>query len=350
MSNAPRSRVFASGNAARLLDAIHRIDLGTADWLGEVCGALRPLVPWAAGLVGGTGISTVGRTGFEIRCVVGDADVVAQARRTSHNAREGSSELMKIGAGRVYTLSDSHAASWRTAVDALLDASERHDALMVTGVDIDGPRLEYVGFTALSVDRIALSDDDRDDWNAGAAHLAAAWRLRRRLSDGDAAAPCEAVLTPSGGCSHAEGVARDSEARDALSRAVRALERARTRERRTDDQALLEAWQALYEGRWTLVEEIDTDGRRSILARVNEARRASRAELSPREQEIAHLLSVGIAQKAIAYELGIPTSTVAYHVRNITTKLGARSTVDAVRMLSSQRPTAAGSTSDGTPT
>jgi DNA-binding NarL/FixJ family response regulator len=54
--------------------------------------------------------------------------------------------------------------------------------------------------------------------------------------------------------------------------------------------------------------------------------------LTPREIEVLHLLVRGMADKAIAHELGIAAITVRLHLRNVFRKLGARNRVDAVRI------------------
>lgn len=54
--------------------------------------------------------------------------------------------------------------------------------------------------------------------------------------------------------------------------------------------------------------------------------------LTPRELEVLRLLVRGMADKAIARELGIAGITVRMHLRNVFRKLRARNRVDAVRI------------------
>ena len=54
--------------------------------------------------------------------------------------------------------------------------------------------------------------------------------------------------------------------------------------------------------------------------------------LTPRETEVLRLLVGGMADKAIARELGIAAITVRLHLHNLFQKLGARNRVDAVRI------------------
>jgi DNA-binding NarL/FixJ family response regulator len=77
------------------------------------------------------------------------------------------------------------------------------------------------------------------------------------------------------------------------------------------------------------------------LTAANQAQRSRLAQLSPREQEILELLSEGLTGCAIARRLFLSPETVRTHVRNATTKLGARTRVQAVAMLVRERGAAA---------
>ncbi len=52
--------------------------------------------------------------------------------------------------------------------------------------------------------------------------------------------------------------------------------------------------------------------------------------LTPREEEVLHLLADGLSNKAIALQLGISDHTVKFHVNAILGKLGAQSRTEAV--------------------
>ncbi len=58
--------------------------------------------------------------------------------------------------------------------------------------------------------------------------------------------------------------------------------------------------------------------------------RRARAELSARELEVLRLLAAGRSTTTIADELGLSVHTTRNHVRNLMTKLGAHSRLDAV--------------------
>jgi NarL family two-component system response regulator YdfI len=55
-------------------------------------------------------------------------------------------------------------------------------------------------------------------------------------------------------------------------------------------------------------------------------------ELTSRETEVLRLLSLGLANKEIAFQLKISEHTVKFHVSSIFTKLGATNRVEAVRI------------------
>jgi len=57
------------------------------------------------------------------------------------------------------------------------------------------------------------------------------------------------------------------------------------------------------------------------------------ARLSPREREILDLLAAGLTGQAIASSLFLSPETVRTHVRNATTKLGAKTRVQAVALV-----------------
>ena len=53
-------------------------------------------------------------------------------------------------------------------------------------------------------------------------------------------------------------------------------------------------------------------------------------DISDREKEIIHLLSAGLTQKEIAGKLFISNRTVETHIKNLTTKIGAKNSVHLV--------------------
>jgi len=165
-------------------------------------------------------------------------------------------------------------------------------------------------------------------WSRVASHLAAALRLRHRMSSGSTRAAVEgkgsAIYTPDGRLAHVEPSTCDGESVQALRRAVLTVERARrTRRRRSIDGALAD-WQALVNGRWSLLDHFESDGKRFIVARENEPCMDAPTLLSERERQVVAFAALGHDNKAIAYDLGIAQSTVRVLMSRAAAKLGVR--------------------------
>jgi DNA-binding CsgD family transcriptional regulator len=155
-----------------------------------------------------------------------------------------------------------------------------------------------------------------------AGHLASAVRLRGTLASATGDGPAaDAVLDPCGRVHHAVGDARAPAARVALRDAVRLVERARGKLRDDDPEAALALWQGLVDGRWSLVDCVEADGRRWVLARRNVPGRRDPSALTPRERDVAAYAALGHANKWIAWKVGLAASTVADHLESARRKL-----------------------------
>lgn len=181
--------------------------------------------------------------------------------------------------------------------------------------------------------RRPLGRAERRLWGQLGGHIEAGLRLRQARST------VEAVVEPSGRVAHAEGEARAPEALAGLSDAARRSERARGRLRRDDPLEAAALWTALVQGRWSLVEHFDTDGRRFLLVRRNDATAAEPRPLTPRERQVADLVRRGRSNKMVAYELGLAESTVSELLRSALRKLGLRHRVELVGLMTGRSTT-----------
>jgi len=178
------------------------------------------------------------------------------------------------------------------------------------------------------------------------AHLCSALRLRRRAeaagpgSAGGLTSDVEAVLEPSGRLLHAQGGATGKVARASLAEAVRRVERARGRLRRTDPEEALSIWCALFDGRWSVVERSESDGRRLMLARYNPPGERDPKALTQGERDVLACVARGHSNKYAAYLLGVATSTVSSRLESALRKLGGPSRREAIGMLGGGAPTA----------
>lgn len=158
------------------------------------------------------------------------------------------------------------------------------------------------------------------------AHLAASWRLRIRASEAT-----EAVLTPAGAVVDAEGEAKDRHSRERLRAAALDIARAK-REGLSDPEASLAFWRAMVDGRWTLVERVDTDGKRLLFAKRNAPGAIAHQALSPKERAVLERAALGGSVRHVAYELGLPESTVSETLARAMKKLGVRSRAELVEL------------------
>ena len=150
-------------------------------------------------------------------------------------------------------------------------------------------------------------------------HVCAALRLRRSLTGlGLETASAEVVFDSNGRCRNAQGMGEPASAREALRCAVLRMERDRARS--SDDSE--DAREALLDGRWSLVDRFESDGRRFIVAYRNPPGVLDPRRLSPRERDVAARIAQGMSHEAVAAELGISASTVASVASAVIRKLG----------------------------
>ena len=155
--------------------------------------------------------------------------------------------------------------------------------------------------------------------------------FRARSDSGDCSArssrpkkPPEAILNPTGKVHDASGPASTSAARELLRRAVVSLEQSRGPLRSTNPDKSLAMRKALVGGRWSLIDQVDLDNRRYIVARENEPVAPGPESLTPREKQILGYAKLGHHNKLIAYELGIADSTVRVLLARAAGKIGVR--------------------------
>lgn len=181
--------------------------------------------------------------------------------------------------------------------------------------------------------RISVPPVMRSRWHKLSAHIGAGLRLQLRLTAEQPLAP-DAVLEPDGRFAHAEGEAKSHSAREVLREAARQLDRARGPMRREDGDGALELWRGLVDGRWSLLDRFESDGRRYVVAVRNEPPFRDPRGLTPRQRHVAHLVSMGHSNKEVAYALGLSASAVSTHVSAVLRRLGLRRREQLVAALS----------------
>src|SRR5688572_21721625 len=164
------------------------------------------------------------------------------------------------------------------------------DSVAVNAVDPVGNGVMLCG----PMNEIAsLPRRERSLWTRVTAHIAAGHRLRIGLAAiGRSPDHVDAEINPSGRVRHATGSAAHAESRATLVRAIKNVDRARSRKRK-DPLEALELWTALVSGRWSIVDRIDTDGRRFFVAWRNDPAVPDHRSLTERELQSASYAALG---------------------------------------------------------
>jgi DNA-binding NarL/FixJ family response regulator len=131
---------------------------------------------------------------------------------------------------------------------------------------------------------------------------------------------------------HARGAAREAGARSALRDAARRIDKARCRNSQGRDENPLALWRGLVDGKWSLVERFESDGRRILVARRNDPPVRALRGLDARERKVVALLAVGHSLKLCAYELGRAESTTSEVAQTAMRKMGIGSRAELIEI------------------
>lgn len=304
-------------------------------WVNEVVQALQPVLDMGHGVLGwcydaGTlsaiKLDHIAHVGVDQRVLMALAEADRDPRNNTairRNHYRTPAGPFSASLGELY---EDFVPVW----DDHLGVLGVSDMLVLNAMNFGFRGCAFSAPTRVRLDRDPLRDALLERVTA---HLVGAYRLR--LSHGERAVASEAVLSPSGRVEHAEGEAKAAIARDELQRAVQAMELARGKLRKADPVESLTMWNALVAGRWTLVDQFESDGRRFLVAKANPPAEQAIVPLSKRESQVVALASMGRSNKAIAYELGVAQGTVAALLRRARKKLGATGYGDLMLKLAS---------------
>lgn len=188
------------------------------------------------------------------------------------------------------------------------------------GVSGSNPDGRGVGIAAPLLEVSTMPDEVRELWELVGVHLATAYRLREGMRASRLGSEA-AILDPDGKLVHAEGDAADRDAREALERATRRIDRARSGPLRHEPAEALPMWRGLVEGRWSLVDRWDSDGRRYVVAHPNGPQFDEPPKLTERERQVVAYASQGDTNERISYSLGLDEATVEALLRSALDKL-----------------------------
>ncbi|MFT3921011.1 MAG: LuxR C-terminal-related transcriptional regulator [Myxococcales bacterium] len=164
-------------------------------------------------------------------------------------------------------------------------------------------------------------------------HLEAGERLRLLAPE-----HAVAVLSSEGKLLHLQKPLGEDVGFEPLVQQTKIISRLRTKRERFKDDAL-KVWNALVEGEWSVVERVDTDGKRLYFAFENAPQSRAYRALTPREATVLDQSIQGLPGKYVAYSTGLRSSRVSEHLLSAANKLGFRTRHDLLRVASALRAT-----------
>ena len=308
----------------RLAQLAYKLDIPDSQWYSTVAEAAAVLTPGGVGAMvyafdasAGTGIQIPSWGSFGVTDEFAAATLELNRRTTAAEA-----ELFYRRGILCGTVSEQLASTGRTrpedsTYDVTVAGLGIPDSFGLTASAPDGRGIVVNAPLSTS---IRLDARTRRLWSQLAVHLQAGYRLRRNLQWGSARR--EAVVDPEGRVEDARADARSPDARERLARAARSIDHARSSRGPDDAREALDLWEGLVDGRWSLVEHFERDGRRYFLAYKNPCDIADPRALTPRERQVVAHIGQGDSNKWAAYELGIREGTVAKLLERALYKLG----------------------------
>jgi DNA-binding CsgD family transcriptional regulator len=319
-----------------LLEALYLLELPRERWLNRVIEASGPfLEPHGALGIGATLFTCPDPFSFKVENLAVGEGVTERVREAYYAAQFqlGPKFVAESHWNRMWTWSLKLVPGWDEVgpvATGQLGSTGIRDVCCLNAFEPDG-----TGASLVAGLRSSISPSKRDTVTLAllARHFISAHRLLRRFDGSVDVTRAEAVLEPGGRVHHATGVARLGHSRTQLRRAVEAIEGARAgrRSRASLESAL--AWPSQVDGRWTLLDHFDTDGRRFLVAIDNRSQPAKALPLSERESDVVHRALRGCSNKEIAYDLGLAHSTVKVLMARAAAKVGARSRRDLLLKL-----------------
>lgn len=328
--------------AITMTEAAYDLRVEDADWFRAVMEAGLPLIDHGLGVAGLVGVKppTPGPIDIvEMHVASGPPDFPMRHMQAMSEFDPAKLHEETVQ-GNVSTMSEQTAANpW------MLEVWTRHveyakDGLGVTAMDPDGHGLHIM---APLPEVTSLSRSTRERWEMLAAHLSAGYRLRRGLKERAVPAGEDTEGLPLGAdvvidpnsfkVEAATRAAADAAYADELRDKAVAIDRARGGLRKDDPAEALRIWEALVQGRWSIVDWFDSDERRYVLAIANPPHVSDPRGLSERETQVVTYAQLGESHTMIGYRLGLSRSTITKVLKSAMRKLGVSTQAELVARL-----------------
>lgn len=324
---------MAESDTLEVVEVAYRLDLDEPAWLAEIAAIAHAQLDRGLGVSVYT-LETLGPRAGEVGAMVShgaDPSMVAfAASKLGAMPPPIAETVLRVPLG----FAASSEIAGPEAIRAFLGENPYGmvDTAGVQALDPSGTSL-WIVIPAREV--VTVQDAMRERWQRVAAHLTAGLRLRRALAARETRHEelhtADAVLETDFSVAHASD--RAAPALEALREFAREVDRSRGRLRKDAPDEALALWRGLCDGTWSLVDHVDSDGRRYMVARHNEPAVAADRALTPREQQVVAFVAMGHADKLVAYELGLAESTVQSHLSSAMRKMGIPSRAELIRAV-----------------
>ncbi len=334
---------FVLADPGAVLDQVYDLDRATERWMRDITTSLDPYMDGGKGTLGAV---MKLRHGFEMPVLShhrADAEIPEFHHFINGLQRMGPSgsaphptQLSQLFAesGMGTLRFDSPATG---ASEFFLQEFRRQQVADAAGLMIPHTRSGSVLFFTARQEQLArIPERAKPRWIDLKQHIAAVYDLRESLADGTFDERTAVWFDTNGSCVEA-GPTTTPEVRERLRATVLQYENNRTARRAGQRVSLEKYWAAVMSGQWVILDRFDSDGRRYIVALpISEAGDTLRG-LSLREREVLDHLGDGLSNKAIAFELGISTTSVSTHLYNIYRKLKLDDRAAVVRLVQTVR-------------
>ncbi len=212
------------------------------------------------------------------------------------------------------------------------------------GIAAKNPDESGVVLATLLPEVTELSRFQLSQWERVAAHITAGLKMRQALKgivkySDDVSSTGEVFLDPVSAAQCTNDNAKPNGNHHALRDTAVAIDRARSALQRVDPLEVNSLWRRIIAGRWSLIDNFSTNGRRYYVAHRNNSDVRDLRALTQRELQVVASTAVGNSNKQIARNLRLARPTVAAHIASAKKKLGVSSRTELVRVavdLSSQ--------------
>lgn len=326
-------------NVVRAVHAAYDLEGNEDEWLEQLTGVMGPLLDRGRGLVGFRWRNTPsGGVRADNFSLVGGRPGDHEMLHALHANLDRTRASLAYRAPYTFRSLSEIATAHPTLAELSEDQDMRQIAHARDLLDFEMLRVDDANgqgwmFSVLRQAFTTIAPRRREVWQRVGAHIAAAARLRMKLTE----PALDAAAAVYDGSAKTLSVDADGlKPRDRRKRLLALIEARRHAAELADHDPLeaLDLWGGLVDGQWSLLDVVDTDGRSYTVLRENPLDVRSSVSLTERERQVAWLVGRGHHVKLVAYELGLSASTIRSQLRSAMRKLNIDERSGLYRLVS----------------